>query len=159
MGFFSKKQENDEKEKMVNEVLSHLFKKCPICGADNFYIVDNLIEGNSSTDLSDYTNETVGVCPKCGFIGHGQVFFNESGSDKNLQFCNTNLLLLKMVIDNNLIIAQKQGIDYNEKARLMNEAMNNLIATTKSSIPEFSQKVDFVLFIKLCYEFKYKRKI
>ena len=66
MGFFSKKQENDERDKQVNEVLSHLFKKCPICGTDKFYIMDKLVEGNTIIDMVDYTNGTVGVCPKCG---------------------------------------------------------------------------------------------
>lgn len=159
MGFFSKKQEKDEQEKQINDVLSHLFKKCPICGTDKFYIMDKLVEGNTIIDMVDYTNGTVGVCPKCGMVAHGHVFCKESDNNKNINYCNLSLLTLRLSIEKSTRIANRKDIDINEITRLLNVEHGNLMASTRENLPDFSKAVDFELFIKRCYEFKYKRKI
>lgn len=159
MGFFSKKQENDERDKQVDEVLSHLFKKCPICGTDKFYIMDKLVQGNSIIDMVDYTNGTVGVCPKCGMVAHGQVFCKESDNEKNINYCNLCLLALRLSNEQSAKIASRKDIDINEITRLLNVEHGNLMALIRDKFPDFTKAVDFELFIKRCYEFKYKRKI
>ena len=167
MGFFSKHQKDEDKtSELLRQVMSSIVKSCPECGAGGFLVLDAHIghkdfgNGMSSasaiSDMSAYTGGTTGACARCGFLSHGHVFYKGKDRDDSLVMGRVSLMILDRWVETMQKIMARGDLDDVGKSNLLNQEFASLGQEIRSSMADYCAKVDFLRFIKLCFEHKFK---